>query len=97
MNVKIVLVLHLEVSNSFVPLTIFLISALSNDEWMADLCKGWRNLALHSAIQKPVVKMIASTVVILAKLNYKQTQYVDVLRVPRALVKCGSETQHAFF
>ena len=77
-------------------MTTFFKSAFSTDEWMADRCKGGRNLAIHSAIQNRWQKTIASTVLIFAKLYYKQTQYVDVLSVPRTLVKCGPETKHAF-
>ena len=45
---------------------------------------------------KPAEKK-STTGVILAKLSYKQTQYVDLLSVPRAPLKCVSETKRAFF
>ena len=45
---------------------------------------------------KHAKKSSASTVVLLAKLNYKQTQHVDDFHVPRALAKCGSENDTLF-
>ena len=53
--------------------------------------QGWEKSSYPLSDSKPVIKRIFSTVVILATLSYTQAQYVDVLYVPRALIKCGSE------